>query len=211
MPKHRTNLKTMNRDLPVSPTTIKSRHLVTGEHAKLKIGYSFITNGSWVAKKTCFTQGPLLDFAWLRVNDRGASMTDRSNLLDKIFGILRAGAVRYELLLKETSLIDPLVKAAAIAQEPGLVKYKRTRATFQTDFATMCVFLSSDRKEILGIDIRWVDLFSLDYVWRGPKGPIFDNPVFEEVTVYFPDAGRLPEEAAFASYIAGFVPDEVTE
>lgn len=197
------NLKTLNRDLMKAPAILKPRHVQAGDHARLTIAPTWVSNGRWTVRRLALAVGPILSHDWLQVKQKGLVCPERDLLLRSILGI--TGDVRFELVAKEDRIEADLRKVEA----DDLVKYRRTRATYATDWTTYIVF-RAESGDVLGVDHRWADLFALNYVWRASNGPILDNPDPNKVNVFFTDKGTLPEEAAFASFVAGY-PKEQTE
>ena len=201
------DLRTMNRDLLKAPAVVKAQHVNTGPRSRIVIGPDGASNGRWTVRRLALIQGPVISPEWLRVKDLPIINSDRTLLLQTLFGLKSGVDVRFEVALKDDKMVEELRKL----DPSGLVKFKRTRARYSEDWAEYVVY-RADGGAILGIDARWADLFSLNYVWRSEGGPIIDNPDPEKINVFFPaTSGRLPEEASFASFAGGFIQEQTEQ
>jgi hypothetical protein len=201
------DLRTRNRDLLKAPAVLKARHINTGRHSRIVLGPDWVSNGRWTVRRLALSQGLLLSPEWLRVSEPRKLDGERHLLLSTIFGLKPQNDVRFEVTLRDEKQLEELRRVEA----DTLKKYTRTRARYSEDYAEFVVFRADDGT-ILGIDGRWVDVFALDFVWRSETGPIVDNLDPERINVFFPTStGKLPEEASFASYAGGYVPERTEQ
>lgn len=195
------NIRTLNRDLLKAPAVLKSHHVQTGKFSRLTIGDDWVSTGQWTARKAAISLGPVLSLTWLRAADPGLDvMREREQLVKTLLGI--RGDLTLSVTLKDDKLGADLKKV----KDP--VKFRRTKARYESSTGRALVLFRSDEGKLLAVDARWADLFALNYVWHGPGGPVTDAPEPEAVNAFFPVmAENLPDEASFATFQGGFQAD----